>query len=213
MQHWRDPKAWSFIEKCASHRQTKIWGKAHLQLQADEISLKYVYNYLELQTTSFLSLFQVDDSKSLHKKLLFHQPSIKKLLFRVLDPPSSSVFIFPNLDPPNAPPLPCDLHPFVPSSCQKCRPAKNVRLSKLQWRCVGKVPQPKKCQHAAIQFRFMVFSFSHHQAHPIQKFWKLKRGNVWNKLKLQYLSIPKLYLNYLQHPTFQPNRHSESSER
>ena len=38
---------------------------------------------LELQTTSFLWLFQLDDSKSLHKKWLFHQTSIKKWLFRV----------------------------------------------------------------------------------------------------------------------------------
>ena len=39
--------------------------------------------HLELQTTSFLWLFQLDDSKSLHKKWLFHQTSIKKWLFRV----------------------------------------------------------------------------------------------------------------------------------
>ena len=32
----------------------------------------------------FLWLFQLDDSKSLHKKWLFHQTSIKKWLFRVL---------------------------------------------------------------------------------------------------------------------------------
>ena len=38
---------------------------------------------LELQTTSCLWLFQLDDSKSLHKKGLFHQTSIKKWLFRV----------------------------------------------------------------------------------------------------------------------------------
>ena len=39
--------------------------------------------YLELQTTSFLWLFQLDDSKSLHKKWVFHQTSIKISLFRV----------------------------------------------------------------------------------------------------------------------------------
>ena len=39
--------------------------------------------HLEVQTTSFLWLFQLDDSKSLHKKWLFHQTSIKKWLFRV----------------------------------------------------------------------------------------------------------------------------------
>jgi len=38
---------------------------------------------LELQTTSFLWLFQLDDSKSLHKKWLFHQTSVKIWLFRV----------------------------------------------------------------------------------------------------------------------------------
>ena len=43
----------------------------------------YIYIYLELQTTSFLWLFQLDDSKSLHKKWLYHQTSIKKWLFRV----------------------------------------------------------------------------------------------------------------------------------
>ena len=41
---------------------------------------------LELQTTSFLWLFQLDDSKSLHKKWLFHQTSIKIQLFRVPGP-------------------------------------------------------------------------------------------------------------------------------
>ena len=42
--------------------------------------------HLELQTTSFLWLLQVDDFKSLkslHKKWLFHQTSIKKWLFGV----------------------------------------------------------------------------------------------------------------------------------
>ena len=38
---------------------------------------------LELQTTSFLQLFQLDDSKSLHTKWLFHQTSIWNRLFRV----------------------------------------------------------------------------------------------------------------------------------
>ena len=44
--------------------------------------------YLELQTTSFLWLFQLDDSQSLHKKWLFHQTFIKRWLFRV---PGSSM--------------------------------------------------------------------------------------------------------------------------
>ena len=36
--------------------------------------------HLELQTASFLWLFQLDDSKSLHKKWLFHQTSIKTMV-------------------------------------------------------------------------------------------------------------------------------------
>ncbi len=36
--------------------------------------------YLELQTTSSLWLFQLDDSKSLHWKWVFHQTSIYKWL-------------------------------------------------------------------------------------------------------------------------------------
>ena len=39
--------------------------------------------YLELQTTSSLWLFQLDDSKSLHGKWLLNQTSIKNWLFRV----------------------------------------------------------------------------------------------------------------------------------
>ena len=39
--------------------------------------------HLELQTTSFFWLFQLDDSKSLHKKWLFHQTSTKRWLFSV----------------------------------------------------------------------------------------------------------------------------------
>ena len=40
--------------------------------------------FLELQTSSFLWLFQLDDSKSLHKKLVVSPfPSIKKCLLRV----------------------------------------------------------------------------------------------------------------------------------
>ena len=49
---------------------------------------------LELQTTSFLWLFQLDDSKSLHKKWLLYQTSIKKWWFRV---PGSSFFNHPFL--------------------------------------------------------------------------------------------------------------------
>ena len=43
----------------------------------------FLYIYLELQTTRFLWLFQLDDSKSLHKKRLFHQTSTKKRVFGV----------------------------------------------------------------------------------------------------------------------------------
>ena len=50
----------------------------------------YILLYLEFQTTSFLWLFQLDDSKSLHKKWLFHQTSIKKMLFRV---PGTYIYI------------------------------------------------------------------------------------------------------------------------
>ena len=47
------------------------------------LCMKTEYLDLELQTTSFLWLVQLDDSKSLHKKRLFYQTSIKKWLFRV----------------------------------------------------------------------------------------------------------------------------------
>ena len=39
--------------------------------------------YLEPQTTIYKWLFQLDDSKPLHRKWLFHQTSIYKWLFRV----------------------------------------------------------------------------------------------------------------------------------
>ena len=39
--------------------------------------------YLEPETSTLKWLFQLDDSKSLHEKWLFHQTSIKKLLFGV----------------------------------------------------------------------------------------------------------------------------------
>ena len=39
--------------------------------------------YLEPQTTVYKWLFQLDDSKSLHRKWLFHQTSIYKWLFGV----------------------------------------------------------------------------------------------------------------------------------
>ena len=42
-----------------------------------------LHSFLELQTTSSWWLFQLDDSKSLHGKGLFHQTSIKNWLFRV----------------------------------------------------------------------------------------------------------------------------------
>ncbi len=43
----------------------------------------YIYIYLEPQTTIYKWLFQLDDSKSLHRKWLFHQTSIYKWLFGV----------------------------------------------------------------------------------------------------------------------------------
>ena len=43
----------------------------------------YIYIYLELQTTNSLWLFQLEDSKSLHGKWLFHQTSMYKWLFGV----------------------------------------------------------------------------------------------------------------------------------
>ncbi len=39
--------------------------------------------YLEPETSTLKWLFQLDDSKSLHEKWLFHQTSIKKWLFGV----------------------------------------------------------------------------------------------------------------------------------
>ena len=45
--------------------------------------------YLEPQTAIYKSLFQLDDSESLHEKWLIHQTSNKKWLFRV---PGNSVF-------------------------------------------------------------------------------------------------------------------------
>ena len=68
-----------------------LWNIFHLNpVPFDLGSLLYIgneklptYIYLELQTTSFLWLFQLDDSQSLHKKWLFHQTSIKRWLFRV----------------------------------------------------------------------------------------------------------------------------------
>ena len=40
-------------------------------------------DHLEPQTAIYKWLFQLDDSKSLHEKWLFHQTSNKKWLFRV----------------------------------------------------------------------------------------------------------------------------------
>ena len=42
-----------------------------------------IHIYLEPETSTLKWLFQLDDSKSLHEKLLFHQTSIKKWLFGV----------------------------------------------------------------------------------------------------------------------------------
>ena len=44
---------------------------------------KHLKTYLEPQTTIYKWLFQLDDSKSLHRKWLFHQRSIYKWLFGV----------------------------------------------------------------------------------------------------------------------------------
>ena len=57
--------------------------RKHLPLFFNVAILSPTVMHLEVQTTSFLWLFQLDDSKSLHKKWLFHQTSIKKWLFRV----------------------------------------------------------------------------------------------------------------------------------
>ena len=46
-------------------------------------SMGLVYLLLEPETSTLKWLFQLDDSKSLHRKLLFHQTSIYKWLFRV----------------------------------------------------------------------------------------------------------------------------------
>ena len=48
-----------------------------------QIYLVSLQVYLEPETSVYKWLFQLDDSKSLHKKWLFHQTSIKKMLFRV----------------------------------------------------------------------------------------------------------------------------------
>jgi len=47
------------------------------------VHLKFGYNILEPQTTIYKWMFQLDDSKSLHRKWLFHQTSIYKWLFGV----------------------------------------------------------------------------------------------------------------------------------
>ena len=47
-------------------------------MEPSAFSEKGQVNFPELQTTSFLCLFQLDDSKSLHKKWLFRQTSTKK---------------------------------------------------------------------------------------------------------------------------------------
>ena len=51
-----------------------------------------LYIYLGPETSIYKWLFQVDDSKSLHRKWLFHQTSIKKRLFRV---PGIYIYIHP----------------------------------------------------------------------------------------------------------------------
>ena len=45
--------------------------------------LVHIYIHLEPETSTLKWLFQLDDSKSLHRKWLFHQTSIYKWLFRV----------------------------------------------------------------------------------------------------------------------------------
>ena len=49
----------------------------------DPEKLAYYNPYLEPQTTIYKWLFQLDDSKSLHRKWLLHQTSIFKWLFGV----------------------------------------------------------------------------------------------------------------------------------
>ena len=56
--------------------------------------------YLEPQTTIYKWLFQLDDSKSLYRKLLFHQTSIYKWLFGVPGTyiyPYIYIYIYPYL--------------------------------------------------------------------------------------------------------------------
>ena len=62
------------------------------------IRILEIYIYLEPETSTLKWLFQLDDFKSLHEKWLFHQTSIKKLLFGV---PGIYIYI-------------CVSHPYEP---------------------------------------------------------------------------------------------------
>ncbi len=55
----------------------------------------FLYLHLEPETTIYKWLFQLDDSKSLHRKWLFHQTSIKNWLFGV---PGIYIYL-PHLSP------------------------------------------------------------------------------------------------------------------
>ena len=56
----------------------------------------YIYIHLEPQTTIYKWLFQLDDSKSLYRKWLFHQTSIYKWLFGV---PGICIYIYTHILP------------------------------------------------------------------------------------------------------------------
>ena len=66
--------------RCEATISWTSWRKKRLKNGWPQQDPCIVYIYLELQTTSFLWLFQLE---SLHKKWLYHQTSIKKWLFRV----------------------------------------------------------------------------------------------------------------------------------
>ena len=51
------------------------------------------YAFLEPQTTIYKWLFQLDDSQSLHRKLLFHQTSIYKWLLKDFSQNTSIIFV------------------------------------------------------------------------------------------------------------------------
>ena len=69
---------------------TYNWGRMKHPLMIQQLSPNITkrwapisYKYLEPETSTLKWLFQLDDSKSVHRKWLFHQTSIKNWLFRV----------------------------------------------------------------------------------------------------------------------------------